>query len=122
MEINKALDLDTATALNALDSRTEEVEELVDEVQRYQICHPMRVYKLDGRLHFSRVLVSELDEYKKTAEPIQVPVGDLTVILYPVFGCRKEDITEEDINEFIEYIIDPIFISIDEEGELYVAP
>ena len=103
-------------------TRTEEVEKLIDEIQRYQICHPMRVYKLDGRLHFSRVLVSELDEYKKTVEPIRVPVGDLTAILYPVFGCRKEDITEEDINEFIEYIIDPIFISIDEEGELYVAP
>ena len=103
-------------------TRTEEVEKLIDEIQRYQICHPMRVYKLDGRLHFSRVLVSELDEYKKTAKPIQVPVGDLTAILYPVFGCRKEDITEEDINEFIEYIIDPIFISIDEDGELYVAP
>lgn len=103
-------------------TRSEEVEELIDEVQKYQICHPMRVFKLDGRLYFSRILVSELEEYKKTIEPIEVPVGDLTAVLYPVFGCRKEDITEEDIDEFIEYILDPIFIGKDENGELYVSP
>ena len=102
--------------------RTEEVERIIDEMLRYQICHPMRVSKPDGNLHFSRVPLKVLETYRKTMEPILVPVGDLTAVLYPVFGCRKEDITDEDIEEFIEFILDPIVIDRDEDGELYVVP
>lgn len=102
--------------------RTEDIEKLIDEVLEYQICHPMRVYKPDGRCRFSRVPVSSLEEYEKNIEPIRVPVGDLSATLYPVFGCRKEDITDEDIEDFIEFILDPIFISRDENGEIYVSP
>ena len=101
---------------------TEEVEKIVDEMLEYQICHPMRIYKSDGRIHLSRVPVDELEEYRQTIEPILIPVDDLTAVLYPAFGCRKEDITDEDIQELLEYILDPIFISIGEDGELYVSP
>ena len=102
--------------------RNEEVEEIIDEVLVYQICHPVRVCKPDGKIRFSRVPVSQLKEYAQAFEPILVPVDDLTAVLYPVYGCRKEDITDGDIKEFLEYISDPIFISTDEDGELCVSP
>ena len=102
--------------------RDDVVEKLIDEVLEYQICHPVRVYKPDGRCRFSGVPAKELDYYRQNMDPILVPVGDLTAVLYPVFGCRKEDITEEDIDEFIEFILEPIFICRDEDGELYVSP
>ena len=99
-----------------------ETEKLVDEVLEYQICHPMRVCKSDGKIRFSRVPVSEMEEYRQTKEPILVSVGELTATLYPVFGCRKEDITEKDIEDFVEYILDPVFIGKDDDGQLYVSP
>ena len=46
----------------------------------------------------------------------------VSAVLYPVLGCSKEDITDSDIKEFLEYILDPIFISTDEDGELCVSP
>ena len=100
----------------------EEIEKLIDEVLEYQICHPVRVYKPDGRCRFSRVPVKRLEVYRQRIEPILVPVGDMTATLYPVFGCRKEDITNDDIDEFMEFILEPIFICRDEDGELYVSP
>lgn len=99
-----------------------ETEKLIDEILEYQICHPMRVYKPDGRVRFSRVPQAELEEYRQRYEPVLVPVGDLTAVLYPVFGCTKEDLTDEDIDEFIEFIIDPIFICRDDDGKIYVSP
>lgn len=102
--------------------RTAEVEEIIDEVLVYQICHPVRVCKPDGKIRFSRVPVSQLKEYAQAFDPILVPVDDLTAVLYPVLGCSKEDITDSDIKEFLEYILDPIFISTDEDGELCVSP
>ena len=102
--------------------RTEKVEKIIDEVLMYQICHPVCVYKPNGKIRFSRVPLSKLEDYKQTFDPILVLVGDLTAVLYPVYGCSREDITDEDIKEFLDYILDPIFISIDEDGELCVSP
>ena len=101
--------------------QTPEVDQIIDEMLTYQIEHPMRISKTKNGNRLSKVPVDELKSYKKNFTPITVPIDDKTITIYPVFGCKASDITEDDIKECIEFSTDPIFISRDEDGELYVG-
>lgn len=52
---------------------------------------------------------------------ITVPLPDGTGRLYPMYGLRLQDITDDDIRMAVLFWTESVFIARDEDGELYVS-
>ena len=52
---------------------------------------------------------------------LPVPLPDGTGRLYPMYGLRLQDITDDDIRMAVLFWTESVFIARDEDGELYVS-
>ena len=50
-----------------------------------------------------------------------VPLPDCTGKLYPMYGLRLQDVTDEDIGMAVLYWTESVFIAVDEDGALYIS-
>ncbi len=105
--------------------RSEETDRIAAIWINWQLSRGIKV-RPSGRnspLHSINFLnIDEVHTVKTNPVPfIPVPLPEGIGKLYPMYGLRTHDITEEDIRMAQLFWTESVFIAKDEDGELYIS-